>query len=500
MLSPAAIVFTSLALAVAYAYHKHTKRVSPTIPYAGGQTAARDPTFLERLQAAGEYAKDPVSFLAKTRSIIGDVFCVDLIVTKIVFLLGPDGNKELFRAPEDKLSFEESVKWSLGPTIAAMYDFPGWTAASMRLLKQALLRQEKLDGYYALCSRVTETIFDDWEKKGVIPLFHSISHLIISNLLVLIAGEGIYSRHGEELIPMMAQFERDVQKPILRVVPWSLWRFTGPGAALFRTCNRFDTIVEEEMRDILANPDKHAGRSDYLYFLVTSLGPQFGPVYGRHVMSIIFGGHANAALTIPWLFLHARRVPGALDKIREEAILPRGEPKAYLEACMRETGRLYTNTAVMRMTKETTSVAGHVVPKGILVAASPAATQRSEPAFVGAEKWNPSRFFSKHAGEEQDEKDENEASMFSQWFQRAEFVQFGMGQHACPGEKMARMFIFDLVLRNWMEKYDMEVISGVEEGVKGVDGVGVEAAWTEENFGTPSVRGEDVMVRVERRY
>lgn len=74
-----------------------------------------------------------------------------------------------------------------------------------------------------------------------------------------------------------------------------------------------------------------------------------------------------------------------------------------------------------------------------------------------------------------------------------------MGQHACPGEKMARMLIFGVVLKNWMENYDIDVVSGVQEGVKGVDGVGVEAAWTEENFGTPSLRGEPVMVSVKRR-
>ncbi|KAJ3526075.1 hypothetical protein NM688_g8306 [Phlebia brevispora] len=70
----------------------------------------------------------------------------------------------------------------------------------------------------------------------------------------------------------------------------------------------------------------------------------------------------------------------------------------------------------------------------------------------------------------------------------------------CPGEKMARMFIFDLVLKIWMEKHEVDVVSGVQEGVKGIDGVGVEGAWTEENFGTPSVRGGDVMIKVKRRY
>lgn len=346
-----------------------------------------------------------------------------------------------------------------------------------------------------MCSRLTERQFAKWAKADSVPLFRSISHLVISNLILILAGEDIHTRYGAELIPRMAEFERDLQKPILRVVPNSLWRFTAPGKALFDTCARFDELITEEMRDIIAYPEKHAGRADYLYYLVSQLGDRFAPCYGRHIMTIVFGGHANAAMTIPWLFLHARRTPGALDKIREEAVLPRDERKTYLDACLRETGRLYTNTTVMRMTKETTSVAGHVIPAGTLVAASPTATQRTDATlngtFADAGQWNPARFLSPEGDETSPE--------YARWFQRGEFVQFGMGQHACPGEKMARMFIFDLVLKTWMEKYDVEVVSGLEEGKKGLDGVGAEGAWTEENFGTPSVRGRGVMVSIRLR-
>ena len=50
-----------------------------------------------------------------------------------------------------------------------------------------------------------------------------------------------------------------------------------------------------------------------------------------------------------------------------------------------------------------------------------------------------------------------------------------------------------------MTNYDVEVVSGLEEGKRGIDGVGADATWTEENFGTPTVRGNDIRVRIERR-
>jgi hypothetical protein len=46
--------------------------------------------------------------------------------------------------------------------------------------------------------------------------------------------------------------------------------------------------------------------------------------------------------------------------------------------------------------------------------------------------------------------------------------------------------------------FEIVVVSGVTPG-KGVDGVGVEAAWAQENLGTPFEMGEPVMVRFLER-
>ncbi|EJD00757.1 cytochrome P450 [Fomitiporia mediterranea MF3/22] len=470
--------------AILYAAHRFTTRISPTIPYAGEESLSA------RLKAPIEYGKDPVEFLRKTRKKLGDVFCVDLFAFKLVFVLGPEGNKAILRAPEEKISFLEQIKWAMGATLDGMWDVPSWNALSFKLIKFALQKQERLQTYASQCSKVTEEHFEKWAAKGKVPLFESISHLVIADLLVILVGEEFYRKYGDELIPIMAQFERDLQNPILRIVPNALWGFTKPGKALFKAGDRFDELIKLELEDIMSNPEKHKGRGDYFYYIITQCGDKYKIVYGKHIMSVVFGGHANAAMTVPWIFLHARRTPGALDRIREEARLSSDVRKPYLDACLRETGRLYTNTTMMRLTQEATEVVGHTIPANTFIACSPLATQRtdsSEPAgiFDDAAHWNPDRFLADGA--------------YNNWFQRVEFVQFGLGAHACPGEKLARVLIFDLMLKTWMEKYDIEVVSGLEEGVKGVDGVGAEGAWTEENFGTPSIRGEDVIVSVKRR-
>lgn len=357
---------------------------------------------------------------------------------------------------------------------------------STKTVRLGLTKQERLDAYALDTVHLTDEHFEKWAQRESVPLFKSMSDLILAHLFVILLGEAFYRKHGDELIPVMGQLERDLQHPVLRLLPGALWRLCGPGGRILRTHDRFDALVGAETDDILAHPDTHRDRTDYLYIVCREHGAEFRPVYGGHLMSLVFGGHANAAMTIPWMFLHARRTPGALARWRDEAARGVDAKKPFLDACLRETGRLYTNATVLRRTtKAAVTVAGHTFARGTMVAASPATVQRDPAVYKDPGAWVPDRFLADGA--------------YAEWFQKTEFVQFGLGQHACPGEKLARIMIFDHVLKTWMEKYDVAVVSGLQEGVKGVDGVGAEGAWTEENFGTPSVRGEDVQVKITKR-
>ena len=311
-------------------------------------------------------------------------------------------------------------------------------------------------------------------------------------MFILLMGEEFYKMHSSELIPQMVEFERQVQNPVLRVSPKSCWKFTRSGKFLFDLVDRFDELVSAEARDIVDNPEKHRERSDYFYEVLQEAGIEYLPVYGSHILSMAFAGRANLAMTMPWMFLHARRNPESLEKIRDDLLRGPDEAKPYLEACFRETARLYTQLSILRVTAKPVTVLGHSIPKGVHVACSPLATQRAEATIDKggiiecASQWNPDRFL-------------KESGAYQKWFQQGEFVQFGLGNHSCPGEKLARFLTFEIALKVWMTNYDVEVVSGLEEGRRGIDGVGADATWTEENFGTPTVRGDDIRVRIERR-
>lgn len=353
------------------------------------------------------------------------------------------------------------------------------------------MSQERINLFAVECTKVANEHFDKWSQSDTVPLFKKISELVLSSMLTMLMGEDFNRKYGEELVPKMDQFERDLQKPILRLLPWSLWGLSAPGRRHIQVADRFGELASAELDDILNNPEMHEGRTDYFYNAVQKMGNGFRAHYGTHIMSMVFAGHANVALTVPWMYLHARRHPDALQRIHDEALLDQSEPKPYLEACLRETGRLYTNVVLLRMTQKPTNIGSFEVPAGTLVACSPLAVQRADAnesssgIFKDSRRWLPERFLPENA--------------YSAWFNTAEFVQFGLNPHACPGEKLAKTLVFEVILRTWMENYDIDVVGGLEEGVKGVDGVGAEAAWTEQNFGTPSVRGGDVMIKCRRR-
>lgn len=367
----------------------------------------------------------------------------------------------------------------------------------MKIVKNGLAKQERVDEYYKTAAPIVEEYFAEWAKEGHVGLFKSFSYLMLAIVLAILMGDDFRHKHGEELIPMMAHHERDLQDPMLRILPPALWSLCSAGRNIFRSQARFKEIVTAEMKERLAHKEELAHRTDYFSLVLRQCGDKYAFCYGMHIIGLVFGGHANVAMTLPWMFLHARRKPGTLERWRKEVLAqdnasyePKEDEQTYarrpfLEACMRETGRLYSHTTIMRFTRKSVNVAGHRVPARTLVACSPLTTQRDDSIYANADTWDPDRFLQDGA--------------YTSWFQRAQFLQFGMGQHACPGERLAKMVIVDLVMSTWMRKYELEAVGGLREGEVGVDGVGAQPAWTEENFGTPYVRGEDVRVKVKLR-
>jgi sterol 14-demethylase len=211
-------------------------------------------------------------------------------------------------------------------------------------------------------------------------------------------------------------------------------------------------------------------------------------VFPLHVLTMMNGGHANQTNTFTWSLVHVIRSPQRLAALRS------AKTPDLLEATLRETGRLYTNLIALRRVTVPQEVMGHQVLKGTFLAISPLVTARDPTLFTDPDSFRPERWLTPT-----DTLDEGAIKTAQR---TGASNQFGKGQHYCLGEKLAKMLItmyWEIVLGDEEHAgYDFETVGELKDG-RGIDGIGVEAAWAEENLGTPFERGESLMVRVYER-
>jgi sterol 14alpha-demethylase len=213
-----------------------------------------------------------------------------------------------------------------------------------------------------------------------------------------------------------------------------------------------------------------------------------GGVFSLHILLLMNGGHTNQANTFTWSLLHAIRSPELLDSLRKQTT------PDLLEATLRETGRMYTNLLLLRRITISQQIMGHDIPAGSFIGASPLVTARDPTLFDNPDSFRPDRWLTpSHTLDD---------AAIKSAQRTGSSTQFGKGQHYCLGEKLAKMLIgmyWEIVLGDEENAgFDIEIVGGVVQG-RGVDGVGVEGAWTEENIGTPFEKGGPLMVRFHER-
>lgn len=139
-------------------------------------------------------------------------------------------------------------------------------------------------------------------------------------------------------------------------------------------------------------------------------------------------------------------------------------------------------------------IMGKYIAAGTLIAISPLVTARDPDLFPEPDRFRPERWMN---GDEL-----NEAAVKDS-VRSGTSLQFGKGQHMCLGEKIGRILVLDILWEGVLGKgkepgVDIEIVSGIRDGI-GVDNVGVEPAWAEENLGTPFEKGDPVIVRFKKR-
>jgi cytochrome P450 len=372
----------------------------------------------------------------------------------------------------------------------------GWLEASVALMQKVLSSPANIEFWRAMIQPMARDRFESWSQHGEpVSLFQGMSELVLAVLFHMFTGPVFAEKHEKELIPLVRAYESAMQKPLARALPrWA----SKDGRLLDSVEKRFKELIDEEVTRRLENMDKYKDNIDYLQMVLNNVGGKFyegihfvgilTPVYPYHILGLLNGAHTNQTTTFVWSLLHAVRSP-LLAALRQQ------NSPDLLEATFRETGRLYTNLINLRRITTSQFILGKYIPEGTFVACSPVITSRDSSLFNEADKFRPERWLTpSHKLDDVQLKNAQRT---------ASSIQFGKGQHACVAEKLGRTMVLDAwwaaILGDESHPgYDVEIISGVREGV-GIDNVGVEAAWAQENLGTPFEKGDPVMVKFRRR-
>jgi sterol 14-demethylase len=109
-----------------------------------------------------------------------------------------------------------------------------------------------------------------------------------------------------------------------------------------------------------------------------------------------------------------------------------------LEAALKETLRLHPPLVILlRVVQEEVELAGHRIPPGTMVAASPLVSNRIAEDFPEPDRFDPGRYL-----------DPRQEDLQNRWT----WIPFGAGKHRCVGNAFAMMqmkAIFSVILRDY---------------------------------------------------
>ncbi|KAJ9096742.1 hypothetical protein QFC21_005012 [Naganishia friedmannii] len=426
------------------------------------------------------YIPDPVKFLGEQRRLVGDVIRVDLLIMKVTFLIGADWNRwVLAESDESDVSLYYAVSFFSCGLLARGFQTSGWiyhTLKSIRVGSNGPKRIEEITREFTTTAR--ERFFPEWADQSKIPLFASCFSIFFDSNVTTFFGRRFVDAHGSELKCIFTTMKPALMNPLSRMVPW--WA-SPSGRALKKGSRRMKGIIEAEVVERLRDLDACREGKDYLSSLIIANQTEgYVEDYTEHFSTFIIIAQVNIDATCAWALLHLLRNPEHLMAFEDEVkanppvdgIYPI-ENMPFGEACLRETGRLYNNSVMLRYAQhDIQTPSGLILPKG-WIATSPVTVQMDPDLYYKPGKWNPRRFLPSTAGED----------LHASRFRNYEFVQFGAGKNVCSGIKLTHSLLRTSFWPALLDNYQLEVVpNSIVEG-EGTDGVGIMPNHAE-NLGT----------------
>ncbi|KAG9144556.1 hypothetical protein Leryth_010780 [Lithospermum erythrorhizon] len=422
-----------------------------------------------------QFLKGPIVMLRKEYSNLGSVFTVNLLHKKITFLIGPEVSAHFFKAPEADLSQQEVYQFNVptfGPGVVFDVDY-SIRQEQFRFFTEAL-RVNKLKAYVDQMVMEAEEYFAKWGETGEVDLKYELEHLIILTASRCLLGQEVRNQLFDDVSALFHDLDNGML-PISVLFPY-----------LPIPAHRRRDEARKKIAQIFGNiiaSRKQAGKAehDMLQCFVDSKYKDGRPTTESEVTGLLiaalFAGQHTSSITSTWTGAYLLCNPKYMSAVQEEQkdLIKKHGTKVdhdilsemeVLYRCIKEALRLHPPLIMLlRQSHSDFSVKTkegkeYDIPKGHIVATSPAFANRLPHIYKDPDTYDPDRF---SPGREEDKA----AGAFS-------YVSFGGGRHGCLGEPFAYLQI-KAIWSHLLRNFEFELISPFPEidwnamvvGVKG---------------------------------
>lgn len=388
-----------------------------------------------------EMRVDPIGLFHRVREECGDIGRFRLADRDVVLVSGAEANEQFFRAPDSTLDQAAAYPF-MTPIFGPGVVFDASPEERQQMLKNQALRGDMMRGHAATIEREIRRMIAGWGEEGEIDLLDFFAELTIYTTSACLIG----TPFREELDASFAHHYHRLERGTDAIA------YVDPYADIesFRVRDEARAALVELVQGII---DRRIERGtvpreerDLLDVLI-SIDMDADHVTGIFI-SMMFAGHHTSSGTAAWALIELMRHPAAMAGVVAELdeLYADGAEVSFaslraiprLEAALKEALRLHPPLIILlRVVAEEIELAGHRIPPGTMVAASPRVSNRIAEDFPDPDAFDPSRYL-----------DPRQEDLQHRWT----WIPFGAGKHRCVGNAFAMMqlkAIFSVVLREY---------------------------------------------------
>jgi len=396
---------------------------------------------------------DPIGLLHRVREECGDIGRFQLGARDVVLVSGAAANEVFFRAPDSVLDQAEAYPF-MTPIFGEGVVFDTTPEQRAEGLKNQALKGEMMRGHAATIENEINRMVAGWGDEGEIDMLDFFAELTIYTTSACLIGKPFREELDHRFAEHYHQLERGTDA-LAYVDPYmkGVESFEIRDAARIKLVELVQSIIDKRhVRGKVAREDR-----DLLDVLISLKNEDGTDHFTAHVItgmfiSMMFAGHHTSSGTAAWTLIELLRNPDVMSGIVAElddlyADGPEGRVEVSfqalrsipnLEASLKETLRLHPPLILLlRVAQEDIEIAGHLIPAGTMVGASPRVSNRIAEDFPEPEAFVPERYL-----------DPRQEDIVNRWT----WLPFGAGKHRCVGNAFAMMqlkAIFSVLLRDY---------------------------------------------------